>query len=168
MYASATKPTSDEAMNIGIIALTASKVRNTAGCCANSLLSNTPNTRNPYAESTSQATRAGTAIRRRVIGTPFWKDPPSPLGGYGGSRLLSWSGLESATKPRRVLMNSDGGRRRRGRELAGDGGLALRPHLSVAQKHLPPGSALAPALEHAAIDQRPPVEVVIHVAGEDE
>ena len=45
---------------------------------------------------------------------------------------------------------------------------ALRPHLRVSQEHLAPLRRLAPALEHAPIDQRPAVEVVVDVAREDE
>src|SRR5689334_22164757 len=47
-------------------------------------------------------------------------------------------------------------------------GLPLRTELRVAQEHLPPLGRLAPALEHAAIDERPAVEVVVDVAREDE
>src|SRR5215475_13943531 len=46
--------------------------------------------------------------------------------------------------------------------------LSLRPHLRVTQEHLAPLGGLAPAFEHAAIDERPAVEIVIDVAGEDE
>src|SRR5439155_21480643 len=45
---------------------------------------------------------------------------------------------------------------------------SLRPHLRVTKEHLAPRGRLAPALEHAAIDERPAVEVVVHVAREDE
>src|SRR5260370_33211193 len=59
-----------------------------------------------------------------------------------------------------------------GRALGGVRGdfrwLPLWTCLSVSQEHLAPRSGLAPALEDAPIDQRPPVEVVIHVARQDE
>src|SRR5207237_4408410 len=44
----------------------------------------------------------------------------------------------------------------------------LRAVLRVAQEQLAPRSGFAPALEHAAIDQRPAIEVVVDVAREDE
>src|SRR5687767_8846220 len=46
--------------------------------------------------------------------------------------------------------------------------LSLRTQLRVAQKQLAPRGRLAPALEHPPIDQRPAVEIVIHVARENE
>ena len=49
-----------------------------------------------------------------------------------------------------------------------NGRLPLRPHLRVAEKQLPPAGRLAPAFERTPIDERPAVEVVIHVAREDE
>src|SRR5262249_6309442 len=45
---------------------------------------------------------------------------------------------------------------------------SLRTHLSIAQEQLAPLGRLAAALAYAAIDERPAVEVVIHVAREDE
>src|SRR5689334_16761228 len=48
------------------------------------------------------------------------------------------------------------------------GQLTLRSHRRVAQEHLPPLRRLAPALEDTAVDQRPAIEVVIDVAGENE
>src|SRR5438552_6172263 len=61
------------------------------------------------------------------------------------------------------------GRRNRGGGLRpGDERLALGAEPGVAQEQLPPAGGLAPAFEPAAIDQRPAIEVVIHVAGEDE
>src|SRR5262249_57061065 len=47
-------------------------------------------------------------------------------------------------------------------------GRGLRAVLRIAKKQLAPRRRFAPALEDAAIDQRPAVEVVIDVAGEDE
>src|SRR6516162_5449322 len=49
-----------------------------------------------------------------------------------------------------------------------NGRLALGTHLCVSEEHLAPRGGLAPALEHPAVDERPPVEIVVHVACEDE
>src|SRR5262245_52633616 len=46
--------------------------------------------------------------------------------------------------------------------------LALRAHLRVAQEELSPRGRLAPALEDAAIEERPPIVVVVDVACENE
>src|SRR5262249_1179973 len=43
-----------------------------------------------------------------------------------------------------------------------------RAFLGVAEEHLAPFRGFAPAFEHAAVDERPAVEVVVHVAREDE
>src|SRR5438067_7830025 len=45
---------------------------------------------------------------------------------------------------------------------------ALRALLRVAKEQLPPRRRLTPALEHAPIDERPAVEIVVDVAREDE
>src|SRR6185369_3514561 len=65
-------------------------------------------------------------------------------------------------------MNACRKRRRRFRKSGLDGRLTLRPHLRVAEKQLPPLGRLAPALEHAPIDERPAIKVVVHVARENE
>src|SRR3989442_7963609 len=44
----------------------------------------------------------------------------------------------------------------------------LRARLRVAQEQMAPFRGFAPALENAAVDQRPAVEIVIHVARQDE
>src|SRR5947208_2179312 len=45
--------------------------------------------------------------------------------------------------------------------------LPLRADGGVAEEHLSPFSRLAPALEDTAVDERPSVEIVVHVAGQD-
>src|SRR3954447_6564162 len=65
-------------------------------------------------------------------------------------------------------MNSARHWNRRRDLLPADEGIALRTELRVAQKQLAPFRGLAPALEHMPIDQRPAVEIVVDVAGEDE
>src|ERR1051325_6567405 len=45
---------------------------------------------------------------------------------------------------------------------------ADRAQARVAQKHLAPLRRLGPALEHAAIDERPAIEIVIDLARQDE
>src|ERR1700730_15680908 len=44
----------------------------------------------------------------------------------------------------------------------------LRAHPRVAQEELPPRGLLAPPLEHAAIDERPAVKIVIDLTRENE
>src|SRR5438093_3755672 len=67
-----------------------------------------------------------------------------------------------------VSVDARGGRNRDGGLRPGDERLALGAEPGVAQEQLAPAGGLAPAFEPAAIDQRPAIEVVIHVAGKDE
>src|SRR5687768_8056551 len=81
---------------------------------------------------------------------------------------LSWGPALPAQRRRsRSLMDS----RRHGHrrlDVRQERRLPLRTPLRVAQEELPPRGRLAPSLEDAPIDERPAVEVVVHVAREDE
>src|SRR6266545_6278952 len=46
--------------------------------------------------------------------------------------------------------------------------IALGADLRVPQKHLAPFGRFTPALEHAPIDERPAVEIMVHIAGQNE
>src|SRR4051812_36388171 len=65
-------------------------------------------------------------------------------------------------------VNARGNRRDRGGIRDNGRELPLRSELRVAQEHLSPRRGLTPAFEDAPIDERPAVEVVIDVAGENE
>src|SRR3990172_2445297 len=69
-------------------------------------------------------------------------------------------------RPRAALVDARGGRSGSANTI--DRRLALRPHLRVAEKQPAPMCRLAPALEGAPIDERPPVKVVVEVARENE
>src|SRR5205814_3519932 len=61
---------------------------------------------------------------------------------------------------------------RRGGEASRPGGvtrrLTLRSHLRVAEEQPPPSRGFRPALECAPVENRPPAEIVIHLARQDE
>src|SRR5207245_6257225 len=72
--------------------------------------------------------------------------------------------------PYTTLFRSRGDRRDRRAHAGGRDvrRLPLRPHRRVAQEQLSPLGAFAPALERAAVDERPAVEIVVDVARQDE
>src|SRR4051812_34755770 len=59
-------------------------------------------------------------------------------------------------------------RPRRLAERVGEMRRRLRPVFGVLQEQLSPFSRLAPPLEDATVDERPPVEIMIDIAREDE
>src|SRR5579872_4113432 len=65
------------------------------------------------------------------------------------------------------LVNASGSRGR-AHGLGAERWRALGTERGVAEKHATPLGRFRPALEHPSIDQRPAVEVVIHITREDE